>query len=337
MQHDISRVIIETVVKNKLKDIKESPERSIRNLVDMALHFSGGRFQREFFEAAQRMLENENSAYYKMIRDAVFFTEEKRLMAFGMNLGYNSCTLGATTIRDIEQTEQFNVPWSIALEIETLSFGDREYAYHNMIEQGEQLGIYSWLLFAKDQPNTALSLAAEHPDHAFAIFCGADSITHQLLDEANGIFNIMFVVRCDEGADSACQLLRNLGFLYSIYVPYSEEYAEEIKSGAVFYTAEQLHPSFTMLIADPSCSTELQQNIYRCVVDARNAQEYQTIPWDVIYDGCQIDSIISDETCAAWFDRTGTLYTLPEKAKLAQYNIFDQPLREILKAAFPKG
>ena len=62
MGNDISRILIETVVRKTLRDMKDSPERSTRNLVDMALHFSSGHFQREFFEMAQEMLQNEHSA-----------------------------------------------------------------------------------------------------------------------------------------------------------------------------------------------------------------------------------------------------------------------------------
>lgn len=50
MEKSTSRIIIETIVKKALRDIKDSPERSIRNLVDMALHFSDGRFQRNFLK-----------------------------------------------------------------------------------------------------------------------------------------------------------------------------------------------------------------------------------------------------------------------------------------------
>ncbi len=51
-----SRVLIETVVRKALVDIKETPERCTRNLVDMALHFCEGRYQRNFFECAKTML-----------------------------------------------------------------------------------------------------------------------------------------------------------------------------------------------------------------------------------------------------------------------------------------
>lgn len=95
MENNMSRILIETVVRRTLKDMKENPERSIRNLVDMALHFSEGRFQKNFFQAAQTMLKNENSPYYALLRNISSSVDTERLVTFGMNLGYNSCTLGA--------------------------------------------------------------------------------------------------------------------------------------------------------------------------------------------------------------------------------------------------
>ena len=62
-----SRIIIKTFVRTALKDADESPERCTRNLVDMALHFSKGRFQQEFFEMARAMLNNDNSPSYPLI------------------------------------------------------------------------------------------------------------------------------------------------------------------------------------------------------------------------------------------------------------------------------
>ena len=58
----MTRVLIETVVRNTLKQIKIDPERSMRNVVDMALHLSGGSFRKELFQVAQTMLEQESSA-----------------------------------------------------------------------------------------------------------------------------------------------------------------------------------------------------------------------------------------------------------------------------------
>lgn len=103
MANIINRILIEAVVKNTLKEIEDSPERSIRRLVDMALNFSEGRFKNDFFGVAQRMLENENSPYYDLIRDVVTHVDHERILRLGMNVGFNSCTEGAKTIRKMRK------------------------------------------------------------------------------------------------------------------------------------------------------------------------------------------------------------------------------------------
>ena len=103
MENTMSRILVTSVVRKALNDMKESPERSTRNLVDMALQFSEGRFQQRFFTSAQTMLKNKNSGYYGLIRNTLARVDTERLFTFGMNLGYNSCTVGARKIRENEK------------------------------------------------------------------------------------------------------------------------------------------------------------------------------------------------------------------------------------------
>ena len=71
MENSMSRILIETTVRQTLKGLQDNPKRSVRNLVDMALHFSEGRFQYRFFQTAHTMLEHQDSAYYALVEDAV--------------------------------------------------------------------------------------------------------------------------------------------------------------------------------------------------------------------------------------------------------------------------
>lgn len=98
----IARTLIQTVVRQKLNAIKSDPERSLRNLVDMGLSFAAGSEQKRFLQQAQRTLQDENSAYYRIIYDMALHVDTEHLMGFGMNLGYNSLTAGARTIRRLE-------------------------------------------------------------------------------------------------------------------------------------------------------------------------------------------------------------------------------------------
>ena len=133
MKNNLNRALIEATIRNSIKQIKNDPERNMRNLIDMALSFSNGRFQKHFLEAAQTMLQNETSCYYKIIPDLVANSDAERIVTFGMNIGYNGCTLGARTIRELEAKEHFTIPWSIFLELESNSYYTNEVHYHSLL------------------------------------------------------------------------------------------------------------------------------------------------------------------------------------------------------------
>ena len=141
----MEKVLVNTVVKNAIKNIKTDPERTARNLVDMASRFADTRFQKQFYGTIQSMLQNENSAYYSLVRDTLSAVHEETLLTFGMNLGYNGLYLGAENIRKQEESLGYSIPWNISFSIQD----ERVYDYHHkVIDQGEKLGIHSWYLFS---------------------------------------------------------------------------------------------------------------------------------------------------------------------------------------------
>ena len=60
MKKDINWMLIESVVRRTVQKLHDSPEREIRNLIDLGLSFADGRFQRKFLKASQKMLRNES-------------------------------------------------------------------------------------------------------------------------------------------------------------------------------------------------------------------------------------------------------------------------------------
>lgn len=304
MENSMSRILIETVVRRTLKDMKEDPERGIRNLVDMALHFSEGRFQKDFFQAAQTMLKNESSPYYALLRNTASSADTERLVSFGMNLGYNSCTLGAKKIRENEKKLGCCIPWTVAFQTDGLTVSKHLSKYHTAVADGEKLGIFTWMLFAKSHPQDLLPLIHEHPDSAFFLFCDPADIDHAFLDSISDMDNLMLVVRYEETAGEIYTQIRDNGLLYSSYYAYSREDMESIRNGDLFYSIQQTHPVFTVLLAQPGCPEMIQDEAHQAVVQARNEQRYQTVPWEYCLDNRLIDRIISDD---AWFDAHGNL------------------------------
>ena len=328
-----SRIIIKTFVKTALKDADESPERCTRNLVDMALHFSKGRFQQEFFEMARTMLNNENSPYYPLIEDTLRHMDKEKLIEFGMNLGYNGCTMGAHIVRKIKRTENINVPWLLFLNI---AASDEELLtnYQPIFDQGKELGIYVYFLYTDDDPIKLLPLIKKNPDCAIILMCRSASVTEDFAEAAETVNNMLIGVKYDDNTDSACLVLRDHKLLYSVYRMYTDKDSEEILSGSYARFTEEMHCPFTAVIAESTCSTQISENVYKAVVGARVAQKYRTIPIDLGYDSERVGNIISPPSSVIGFKPDGAIYNLDNDGKPMTHNIFKESLRDILKESF---
>ena len=333
MEDHTSRIIIETVLKKTLREIKESPERSVRNLVDLALHFSKGRFQHSFFAAAQTMLQDDRSHYYALIKDTVYHVDEERLLNFGMNLGYNGCTVGAAVIRKKEEVEGYNIPWMLTLQLNP----KQQERYETLITQGESMGIHTWLLVAEEEPEFAFSLVEKHQDSAFILLCHPGAVTSSFLERASACTNLMIAVHTEPGCHEACGRLREARLLYAVCSCYDEHDVEQIENGQLFETLEQMHPVFTGLYAANGCPKSAQERVWKAINRARNGQCFQTIIWELGFDSDHVDNIISSEPCSAGFNTEGNLISLRTYEANDAYNLFRQDLPHILKRAFPKS
>lgn len=331
MKSNLNRTLIETTIRNSIKQIKNDPERSMRNLIDMALSFSNGRFQKHFLEVAQTMLQKETSCYYKIIPDLVINADTERIVTFGLNIGYNGCTLGAQTIRELEAKEHFNIPWSICLELESNSYYENEVHYHSLLSQGKEMGIYAWNIHSQDNPSYILELAENFPECAFSIFCSPENITYTLLDDARSLNNILFLVEYGDNLDEACSLLRSQGFLYSIYYNtetsnYNPDMIDEILSDT-----ENQNAVFTVFLSHSSDIAELDA-VYQHIRKLRAEQKYRTVPYDFICDNCSIDSIISNQACSVMFTSNGECHSFTDAKVYENCNIFHDSLYDILKS-----
>lgn len=318
MEKSMNELLIETTVNQAIKRIQNDPERSTRNLVDIGLHFSNGRFQQKFLELLQKMLENEQSAYYRMIPDIMANVDSKRITTFGINVGYHSCTKGARTIRELKESSNFHIPWCISLDIDGVNYWEHRDYYHQLIEDGESLGIYTWIIYSSNGTSQILELAETFPDNAFVFCCSPTEINNALLDEASNIYNIMFAVLYVDDIENACQLLRDRKYLYSVLYVYDEDNVSYIMEGLALEDLEILHPTFSIFMADTSCPQNLKLDVYHYLQSARMNQNYQTLPYDMVCDTLFIDKIISGDAVIVRFDQ------------------LEQPLKEFLNALFPQ-
>lgn len=332
MKNDVKRILITSMVKRAISDMKDDPARSTRNLIDLGMNFAKGRFQQRFFSEAQEMLQNEKSAYYPMIQDIVTHVDNDRLLTFGMNVGYNSCTIGAKTIRQIEAEQRFDIPWALTLETDEWSSDHLD----SIITQGEVLGIRTWQLFPGESLLRQLPVIASHENSAFILFMPPQSISRQFISEAGELSNIMITVGYGNETEGICELLRRENLLYSVYFAYRSEELPFIISGDLFDVTDEFHPAFTVVFPKNECPEMLYSRVYESIGQIRHSQNYRTIPWDLLGDNCMVDGIISNSACTAGFDKNGCLVKPFEKKESPKYNLFNHTLADILKLAFPR-
>ncbi len=328
MEASMSRILVETVVRKALKDLKKDPERSIRRLIDLALEAAGGPFQQEFLQAAQGMLEREDSPYYELVRDVISYAQQEKLFRLGMNLGYNSCTDGARRIRENQRQMGIQIPWCVGFQLDGSS-PERLPQYQAAVKEGEELGIYAWMLSA-EHPAQALPLVEANPDSAFFLFCRPESITAQAADQMARPDNLLPAVQVEEGAEVACALLRDRGMVYSAYTFYGQEALPAILDGRLFSAcASQLRPLLTVLIPRRSCPQQIRAQVWQQARQARGGQLYQTLPWEMEGDTGDVARRISGQDRPLWFDSRG-------KSVLDGPNLFQGGLLSALKG-LPEG
>ena len=332
----LKRILAESIAKKAITEIKDSPERKSRNLVDLALNFAEGQYFRDFLIKVQKVLQDENTPYYRMVIDAMNHIDTNRLLTFGMNIGYNSVTIGSPKIRAIEQEENFDIPWSMYLDAR--KFTSTLYqSYSKLFSEALALGIYSWHISAGENLFELLNLINEHDECAFVLFVEPEDISDELISKAENINNIMFAVKYKEGAEDACRILRNNRMLYSVYFTYTDCDEALITSDEFILSTENLRPVFTIFVPDAKCSPETVNKIYAYVKETRLNQRFITIPWDAVNDTRYIDGKISENICSAGVNCDGLLFRLNENYQCTEFNVFKTSLHDALKKALPKN
>lgn len=337
MQQTLTRTLIEAIVRSKLDDLKKSPERTTRNLVDMALHFSRGRFQKRFFEIAQSMLQNEKSPYYQLIYQTVSNVKQERLLQYGMNLGYNSCTYGAEIIRKTEEKNGFNVPWCITLHLNKDLLESSPERYHHLLQEGKALGIYTWNIISNGCIGEFLPIIEMNPDIAFHCFCESDEITEATLISYATIYNIMFFIHYKEEQTEIFHILREQGFLYSAYLYYEDKLLDNILNNELLCAINETLSVFAVLFPTSHCSDNVRRKVENYVMDAIHSPEYKTIPLEFLHVIQRIDEIISTDSCLVSFQQDGTIsYIYKNGTMTSKLSHLTCTLSDILSDIFPK-
>lgn len=278
------------------RDGKRSPRRTVRNLVDLGLNVSKGRFQTRFLTYAQEMLQNQESAYYELAADVIAHTDERLLINFGMNLGYNGCTKGASLIRKTEKEQGVHIPWSLSMNMDSRMPEQEADACQKQICRGKEQGIYVYLMtLTQGNPAELLKVLNRNPDCAFLVFLGEQEISETFAKEIVECGNAMVSVPARPDSAQNCRLMRNNGLLYAVHAGYGEEDADRMLDDSWLKKQLFLHPQCAFICADGECRREIRQKVYDHVVDVRMRQKYPILLMEVREDLQMIDHIISEK------------------------------------------
>ncbi|WP_041669490.1 hypothetical protein [Acetobacterium woodii] len=333
---DITKTIVELTVDKVLIDMETDVERSIRNLVDLGQNFSKGRFQKLFFEVAQKMLEDEESPYYLHAKNIISKVNHETLKTFGINLGYNGCTNGAKQIRENEKKYQLKIPWTIAFSMPD-AHKISEYAIEKIISQGEQLGTYVYLIFCTpNKIQQVVYLLKKFPDCAFVIFLEGAFTKIQVIKELYGYHNFMISILAEaKEFIKMTDFLTENGFLYAVHSFYNDTKLAEIITEKWIKSVLRTACSFAFLISENSCSLEVKNAVRNYVLGVREKQQYPIFLIEVTSDLRYINQIISADSESIGFNSDGQLYTSAGEIAGENNNLLNGNLLEILSRNMP--
>lgn len=332
MIKDMHKFLIEVAVKKALQEMEDSPERSIRNLIDLGLENSGGNFQKEFLTAARTMLENEDSRYYDLARDVLSNVERKKLMGFGINIGYNSCTKGAKQIRELEANEGYSIPWILFLTIDEAALKENRERYSDFFTQGEAMGIYTYGLFVQGDPSALLPLLQEHRDCACFLCLHSAQVSDAFLEKMKELSNTVIALIHDGNATVVCEKLRSARLPYALIVHYGEENAQAILDGSCIRSLLPLHPQFIFFRENLDCPPEIRKAVRAYALRTRMNQDYPVLVLEFQQAIERIAEIISANPSLMGFSQMGQLITQHRWEGRGEYNLFTNDLKEILQA-----
>lgn len=116
-RHDIIRISIENTVESALKRFGIDTPRSARILMDTGAFFSKGRFSDYVIKLFQSALDNEEEGYFEFLKRLKKTVDQKRILDFFINLGYESWTYKAKDLRKYQEDNELSVPWIICQEV----------------------------------------------------------------------------------------------------------------------------------------------------------------------------------------------------------------------------
>lgn len=328
--NELRRAIIRSAVQKSIREIRQDPKRGIRKMVDLALHFSHGRFQRKILEVMQKELSNPSSAYYSIVTDLAANVKPENLEQFGMDLGYNSWTHGAQIIRNHEAEHGYNVPWCLVLDLrQGMGFDVGE-----VMTQGEKMGIYAYFVFAgnEEQTETLCSVFHTHPDCAVFLLLPDAKLPRVNIENAPNVMTFLPVQ--DGGTTESAKELLQKQTLFGLWMRYDGGNAQRVLAGEIENLAGGMGAPLVLAVPDEACEQEVRAQVSDCYRARREQKNTPVLLADFYTAIAEIDCVISVESCLLGICSDGTIFT--EKGRNPHFSVSNISLEDILMCTMPR-
>ena len=338
MRSDVSRLMVEIAVRQALKNrSKQSFRRSLRTLVEYGEHYSSGPFQSSFFVLVQQMLRDEEHPYYSLAERAWAEVDPRYIEHFCLNVGYESWTCGAATIRALESQLNCNIPWCLTLrrsepEGDVLS----EEHLRAVIDQGMAMGIYTYI-YVDCQLDTALlsRLSNTYTSCALVALTQDSRLTEGALDDLEGTDNVLLIALQDGPEFTSAPLLRRHRRPYGLCMLYQtpEDVRRVLCGEALAFPgdADCMLPCFYPTV---DCPANIRQAVDAELLRRKEHPVTAQFPVELSQDLRRIDQIISTDDCALSVSPQGEfLLTEPLRATgmYIQSSTLEQVIRQWLR------
>lgn len=287
-RNKMTEIMIRAAISKIIRDMKEDPERGIKNLIELADKNASGR-ARDILEYVKKELNDKNSAYRKLLIGIFSETDEKILTEFGFNLGYSAFSVGADTIRQIGQREGHKIPWSVFFDMSWGSYPAPD-TVDSLVKQGLDMGIYCYM-FHIDRKYSGyaalLDIISKNPDCVFFLFLYTPAINDALISRIRALKNVMVLLKLEAETfkedQAAARLIVQSGCLCGCFVRYSSRggilWDEGVLSGA-----ESLGFPFLVMLCNERLARDGENSMKRYVGSYRMKLKRPVLPVDLWSD-----------------------------------------------------
>lgn len=335
--------LIGTAVDKGIRDIKENSWRGTRNLVDLGMHFSRGRFQKDFFRLAQVMLSNEECPYYNIVNYIANNTNPRIIKRFGINLCYNCWCYGAAKIKDYEKKNGYNIPWNIVFDInreERSSLSNEEIS--EILYSGESLGIFCGMFFIncnKEQLKSFIAMLKRHKYSSFFLFIQPNIIdgeTSALLASAENIAVLIYLdLKNIDFCKKTCEILTKNKCLYGLYSYYNDDNLDYIMQNYIS-NVKDLHCTFNFFIREKAIKTHNMDEFLKFIHESKYTCKNGVLLFDFYEDLENVNRIMCIKNCFIKIKWDGAIAISTMNEIVPGLNIRRCSLNAVLEKTMPK-